>query len=67
MSRSPSYRFNITWTYADGEDPERRYVESGITAVSVQRAIAKVLGDLNENGYDRKNVRIIDAQNMDIT
>jgi hypothetical protein len=62
-----SYKYNVTWVYSLDEDPERRYTEFGIQAVSVQRAIARVLGDLNENGYDRRAIRVIDVQNMDIT
>ena len=67
MPRGDLYRFNITWIYLAGEDPERRYLEADIKAVSVQRAIARVLSDLNEAGYDRRLVRVIDAQNMSIT
>jgi hypothetical protein len=64
---STRYRFNITWTHVAGEDPDRRYTEFGVVATTVPRAVSKVLGDLNEGGYDRKDIRIIDAQNMDIT
>jgi hypothetical protein len=67
MTSSKSYRFNITWVHTAGEDPDRHYLEAGVVAVSVSRAVARVLGDLNENGYDRRDVRIIDVQNMDIT
>lgn len=60
-----SYRFHITWTYAAGSDPDFRYMDE-VNAVSVQRAVARLLGDLNENGYDRRDVKVIDCQNMDI-
>jgi hypothetical protein len=67
MPSRKSYRFNITWVHIAGEDPDHHYLEAGVVAVSVPRAVARVLGDLNENGYDRRDVRVIDAQNMDIT
>jgi len=67
VAKRESYRFNVTWVHLAGEDPSFRYHEYGILAVSVQRAIAKVLGNLNEAGYDRKDILILDVQNMDIT
>ena len=63
----PKYRFNITWQYLADIDPERKHYEYGVVAVNVQRVIAKLLGDLTEAGYDRKDIRVIDVQNMDIT
>jgi hypothetical protein len=38
-----------------------------VHAVSVQRAVSKLLGDLSEAGYERKSVKVIDASNMDIS
>jgi hypothetical protein len=66
VPKAKLYHYNITWVHLAGEDPDRRFLEAGVIAASVPRACAKVLGDLNEGGYDRKDVRIIDAQNMDI-
>lgn len=65
--RRQSYRFDILWSHDAGTDPDRRYRELDVTATSVQRALAKVLGDLNEGGYDRKDIRILDVSNKDIT
>jgi hypothetical protein len=63
--RKDQYRFGVTWVHLAGEDPEHRLYDE-VTAVSVQRAIARLLGDLNENGYDRKDVRILEVANRDI-
>lgn len=60
------YKFNITWVHLAGNDPEYRYQEYGIEAISVPRAVSKVLGDLNEAGFARRDIRVIDVQNMDI-
>lgn len=65
--RGKSYRFNVTWVFQAGEDPELRRMEFDVVGTNVPAVCSKVLGDLNEAGYDRKDIRIIDVANMDIS
>ena len=60
-----TYTFAIVWLHLAGEDPEHRMYDE-VSAISVQRAVIRLLHDLAEAGYARKDVLILEVANRDI-
>lgn len=67
MPRNKSYRYNITYQCPTGTYPDTNYLEADVTATSVPRVVSKFYRQqLEENGLTRRDLLIIDVQNMDI-